>query len=347
MHLTINVDLAKSLYLDERGDRVLTNKRGLDYFFIGGIEIFNKDKAEIVNFVREFKVALHPEENPELWELKGAGNPEFVSKDKQKAEQERKWIEWAKALSNSSLKYKVYGSFIKLSDYKKVSPVATEKEIIKKAFIDVAYKFANYGCVNRYLGEGRTFNVEVYPGSFYFDNVNNLQEESIEEAFKEYPDYEAHLAEGICIDRKMKYMKNEDYNLDDEVMMQFVDMQIYALTRLLCPSRGKDLDAANILMNFEQYVYMLPKLKDQTLKLTTQELKDISEHFYKVVPVFHDLQHRFQRFGYKNGTLFSSLSLIAEQSHDEFGFEASICISSLACLRVPNSKIYNILNNYE
>ena len=180
MKLAVNVDLAKSIYLDERGDRNPQVKSNLDYFFIGGVEVFNRDKAALVEFVQGFKTELYPEHDPSSWELKGASNPTFInnpefSKDDnnklQKAATEIKWVRWAKAINKSNLDYKLYGCFVKLSDFKDKFPDCTEKDVIKAAFINVAYKFVNFGCVQHHVEIDRTWDYTIFPSQFYFDNV--------------------------------------------------------------------------------------------------------------------------------------------------------------------------------
>ncbi|MEZ9679868.1 DUF3800 domain-containing protein [Vibrio splendidus] len=354
MKLAVNVDLAKSIYLDERGDRNPNVTSTLDYFFIGGVEVFNRDKKRIIDFVRSFKIELYPDRDPDGWELKGASNPSFF-KNKElsnednrkldKAAAENKWSRWSKALRTNRLEYKLYGSFVKLSDFKEKFPECTEKDVIKSAFVNVAYKFVNFGCVQRDLDENRLWDYIIYPSTFYFDNVTNLQEKSVLEAFKEYPEHYPHIANGFCVGNNLNFITNENYNDDDEIMMQFVDMQIYALSRFLSPSRGKAQNSANILINFEEYVYKLPQIKDQTLKLDDNELRRISELHYNVVPIFHDIQNRFHRYGWKDGRPATSLALIADDTYEDFGFEAHVIMQKFSGMfKLPEGELFNKLN---
>ncbi|MFM2615587.1 hypothetical protein [Vibrio campbellii] len=354
MKLAVNVNLAKSIYLDERGDRNPQVKSNLDYFFIGGVEVFNHDKVAIVEFVRRFKLELYPEHDPSNWELKGASNPDFINNPElskennsklQKAAAEIKWTRWAKSIENSRLNYKIYGCFVKLSEFKDKFPDCTEKDVIKAAFIDVAYKFVNFGCVQRHAEIDRKWDYTILPSQFYFDNVTNLQEQSILEAFQEYPNHYPHIANGFCVGQNLNFITNENYNEDDELIMQFVDMQIYALTRFLSPSRGKNQDEANILINFEEYVYKLPQIQSQALVLPMDELRRISELHYNIVPIFHDIQNRFHRYGWKDKRVATSLSLLADKTYEDFGFEAHINMQTFSgMLKAPDGELFNILN---
>ena len=354
MKLTVNVDLAKSIYLDERGDRNPNVPSVLDYFFIGGVEVFNRDKIKIIDFVRAFKIELYPDRDPDSWELKGASNPSFITNKELSSEAngklhkvaaEKKWVCWSKALRANRLEYKLYGSFVKLSDFKEKFPGCTEKDVIKSAFVNVAYKFVNFGCVQRSLDENRSWNYVMYPSSFYFDNVTNLQEESVLEAFKEYPEHYPHIANGFCVGNNLNFITNENYNDDDEIMMQFVDMQIYALTRFLSPSRGKAQDSANILVNFEEYVYKLPQIQNQTLKLDDDELRRIGDLHYNIAPIFHDIQNRFHRYGWKDGRPATSLALIADDIYEDFGFEAHVIMQKFSGMfKLPDGELFNKLN---
>ncbi|WP_341489295.1 DUF3800 domain-containing protein [Photobacterium damselae subsp. damselae] len=353
MKLVVNADTSKSIYLDERGDRNPHAKSNLDYFFIGGIEVLNSKKQEIAGFVREFKAALYPDQDPSTWELKGASSPSFISEPSFSKEEngklhkqaaKRKWLLWAKALQNIGLDYHLHGCFIKLSDFLRANPKCTEKDVIKSAFINVAYKFVNFSCVDQLYPFDERWDYMLSPSAFYFDNVTNLQEQSILEAFKEYPEHYPHIANGFCVDNNLNFITNENYDDNDELIMQFIDMQIYALTRMLCPVRVKDKNTSNILINFEEYVYILPKLQSGELKLPTEELKDIVELYYGICPIFGDLRNRFHRYGWLRGQQATSLSLIAEKVHEDFGFEAHIDIAHFTCLKIPDGEIYKILN---
>lgn len=354
MKLAVNVDLKKSIYLDERGDRNPNVKSALDYFFIGGIEIDDKDKATITQFIRDFKTRLYPEKDSNTWELKGASNPAFIGNSSLPKEEngqlhklaaEAKWAMWAKAIKDTRLPYKIHGSFIKLSQFKANNPEATEKDIIKTGFISVAYKFVNCACVDRYLNQEMLLDYTIFPSSFYFDNVTGLQETSLLEAFQEYPEYYPHIANGFCVGQNLNFITNERFDDDDELMMQFVDMQIYALTRFLSPSRGKYNDSANILIDFEEYVYKLPLIQENELQLSADELKRISELHYNIVPLFHDIQNRFHRFGWKDGRPVTSLSLIAAEVYENFGYEAHINMQNFSgMLKPPQGPLFEILN---
>lgn len=356
MKLAVNVDLKKSIYLDERGDRNPNVKSALDYFFIGGVEVNDKDKATIIQFVRDFKAKLYPEQDSNSWELKGASNPAFIGDSNLSKEEngklhklaaENKWGMWAKAIEAARLPYKLHGSFIKLSQFKANNPAATEEDVIKTAFINVAYKFVNFACVDRHLDQNRQWDYTIFPSRFYFDNVTGLQEKAVLEAFQEYPAHYPHIANGFCVGQNLSFITNERFDDDDELMMQFVDMQIYALTRFLSPSRGKGNDSANILIDFEEYVYKLPLIQKNELQVSNDELRRISELHYNVVPLFHDIQNRFHRFGWKDERPATSLSLISDDVYENFGYEAHVNMQTFSgMLKPPQGPLFKMLNTF-
>lgn len=345
MRLLINVDRAKSLYLDERGSRKPVEGANPDFFFIGGIEIYDNQKEEVAEYVRQFKRMLYPDQDASTWELKGAKNPKFDSNGLKSAQ--AKWAKWSHYMEKISFDYKVYGSFVKLSDYLVNNPQACEKDVIKTAFLDVAKNFVNYGCIESRITTGSEAKLELLPSNFVFDNVDNLQKEAIHEAFAEHSSEFKHLSEPFAIGKNLKIIKNSNYDDTDELVMQFVDMQIYALTRFLYPIRnGVEEAKGQILVNFEEYPYLLPKLQSRELTLETSELKQISEFFSSITHLFHNIRNRFHRFGWDDSKqLVTSLSLIADQTYPNFGFEAHILMANFCnAFKYPNGTLFNKLN---
>lgn len=345
LRLFINVDRAKSLYLDERGSRKPIEGVNPDFFFIGGVEIYDSQKEEVAEFVRQFKRMLYPEQNGSTWELKGAKNPKFDSNGLKSAQ--TKWAAWSCYMNKMSFDYKVYGSFIKLSDYLVNNPQACEKDVIKTAFLDVAKVFVNCGCVESHITTCAGADLELLPSNFVFDNVDNLQEEAIHEAFAEHSSEFKHLSERFSIGKNLKIIRNSNYDDTDELVMQFVDMQIYALTRFLYPIRnGVEETKGQILVNFEEYPYLLPKLQSGELKLNTLDLKQISEFFSSITNLFHNIRHRFHRFGWNDShQQVTSLSLIADQIYVDFGFETHILMADFCNnFKYPDGALFNKLN---
>jgi hypothetical protein len=345
LKLLLNVNRAKSLYLDERGSRKPVEGANPDFFFIGGVEIYDSQKEEVAEFVRKFKHKLYSEHDGSAWELKGAKNPKFDTDGLKSAKE--KWSEWSSYMDEVSFDYKVYGSFIKLSDYLANHPQADEKDVIKTAFLDVSKVFVNCGCVEQHIGADGGTEIELLPSNFVFDNVDNLQEEAIHEAFAEHSSEFKHLSERFAIGKNLKVIKNHNYDDLDELVMQFVDMQIYALTKFLYPIRSNDDDKGNILVDFEQYPYLLPKLQAGEIEIETSELKEISEFFYSITNLFHNIRHRFHRFGWNDqNEQVTSLSLISDRTYVEFGLEAHSLMADFCNIhRYPNGSLFNKLNS--
>ncbi len=345
LRLLINVDRAKSLYLDERGGRKPLIHGSPDFFFIGGVEIYDSQKEAVAEFVREFKNRLHPEQDSSTWELKGAKNPPFDDGKLDSAK--KKWSAWSSYQNELSFDYKMYGSFIKLSDFVRNNSNAEEKDVIKAAFIDIAKVFVNCGCIEPHINENGEKELELLPSNFIFDNVDNLQEEAIKEAFSEHSSEFDYLSKQFSIGKNLKIIKNDNYDDVDELVMQFVDMQIYALTKFLHPIRTATNDKGNMLVNFEEYPYLLPKLQAGTIEIETDKLRNISEFFHSITNLFHSIRHRFHRFGWNDeGEQVTSLSLISDKTYVEFGLEAHSLMANFCNIhQYPNGPLFNKLNN--
>ncbi len=74
-----------------------------------------------------------------------------------------------------------------MSLFKESNPEATELDIIKEAFLNVTESFLNCGAIKKHRPKVEKVPFEILPSTFVFDNVDNLQETVINEAFKEYP----------------------------------------------------------------------------------------------------------------------------------------------------------------
>jgi hypothetical protein len=248
--------------------------------------------------------------------------------------------------SELSFDYKVYGSFVKLSDFATNNPKAGEKDVIKAAFLDVAKVFVNCGCIETHLNQNGEKELELLPSNFVFDNVDNMQEEAVLEAFSEHSSEFEYLSERFAIGKNLKIINNNNYDDTDELIMQFVDMQIYALTKFLYPIKTEANDKGNILVNFEKYPYLLPKLQAGTLKLGTSELREISEFFHSITNIFHSIRHRFHRFGWNDESeQVTSLSLISDKTYVEFGLEAHSLMADFCNIhKYPNGTLFNKLN---
>lgn len=344
LKLVVNVDKAKSLYLDERGERKPRMGASPDFFFIGGIEINDSQKSAVADFVRSFKKRLHPGQDHTQWELKGASNPEFDHGELSSAQQ--KWSEWSAYQNELPFEYKVYGTFVKLSEFSKVNQDAEEKDVIKAAFLEVAKLFVNSGCIQRHFNIKTGEEFELFPSNLIFDNIDNIQRESIEEAFSEHSSEFKFLSERFSIGKNLKIITNNNYDETDELIMQFVDMQIYALTKFLYPIRTLKNEKGNILVNFEKYPYIMPKLQSGEVKLSTQELKDISEFFHSITNLFHSIRHRFHRFGFnENQEQVTSLSLIADRSYVDFGLEVHSTMADFCNIhKYPSAPLFDLLN---
>lgn len=344
MQLLINVERAKTLYLDERGDRKPIKGSPTDFFFVGGVEIYNSQKEVVADYVRKFKSQLHPEQDGASWELKGANNPPFDKGGLQSAQ--KKWSEWSSYQNELSFDYKVYGSFVKLSEFAINNPDVGEKDIIKAAFLEVAKVFVNCGCIESHHNQSGEQVLELLPSNFVFDNVNNMQKEAVLEAFSEHSSEFEYLSKQFAVGKNLKIINNSNYDDIDELIMQFVDMQIYALTKFLYPIKSEANDRGNILVNFEKYPYLLPKIKAGTIELSTNELKEISEFFHSITNIFHNIRHRFHRFGWnEEGEQVTSLSLISDKIYVDFGLEVHGLMADFCNIhRYPNGPLFNKLN---
>ncbi|WP_318488606.1 hypothetical protein [Photobacterium leiognathi] len=343
MSITLDLNQSRTLYLDERGHR--TPKQGLypDFFFIGGISIADKDKPQLSKFVKDFKLSNYGDGN---WELKGAGNPSIlkgISKDQQPIEAKKKWSAWSQAISSLDVQYELYGTFVKLSDYHRSHPNSNEKDVIKAAFLSVVDKFVKYGCSNSHY-DG---NSEIYPSSIIFDNIDGIQKEAINEAFEQSKISKPILSNMFKIGGNIDYVKNNDFNLVDELIMQFVDMQIYALTRFLNPIQSKkEIDRLNILVDFEEYAYLLPKLQSGEETRTNEQLLKIVQFFNSITPLFQHLRYKLKVFGIDNDEIVTSLTIVGDKEYLGFAIEANAEMADFCNLmKYPTKELFTYLNN--
>lgn len=146
--------------------------------------------------------------------------------------------------------------------------------------------------------------------------------------------------------RGARPISNGDYDSEESLIMQFVDMQIFALTKFLAPTISALDGSENILVNFENYAY---QLKANTLPTDTQKLLEIVKFNGKINPLFHHLRHRILKINYdKNGELITSLSLTSDRTYQDFGSEADDMMFNFCNIfERRKGKYYRMLNSIE
>lgn len=305
----------KILLLDERGARTLRDPKSR-FYFLGGISLSEDQLMKLAKSVREFKQHLHPGTDVNSWELKGASSS-IGKNDVENAR--RKWKLWAAFLDRLEVAYTIHGCFIILEsfcrNYCDGNHEILERSVIEKAFSTVVARYASTSLVrvsSLPYNQPEVELVEITPTKIVHDCVDGLQKEASETAIQKVASKIPFLAghAGLTI------LPSEDVSTDEAVAMQFVDMQIYALTRYCAPS----VDTKNILVDFEQYprdflsgeVHAYAELPDRG--------RSIVERFYHLAPIFHHIRHRIRKGWFdRQGNSISTVALIDDDVHENFG----------------------------
>lgn len=351
----INCYKTRSLYLDERfGFRKNSNGRKEEhYYFVGGIEILDDEKKELINFVRSFKTELidkikvengiQEDNYIDNWELKAKENPSFIKTESGQALRfaQLKWKLWSKKLDKINLNYKFYGTFVEEDSYRKDKREYNKKDMMSIAIQDVISKFYAMSCVKKFPKDrllDEKYEYEFYPSLVVFDNVDNEQEEALEDAKNRLEEKFGYLKTYFGIGRNLSQVKNINFDEEDELLMQFVDMQIFALTRFIVPQND------NILVNLERFQKM------QATKIFPEDKMEIVEadkDFSSMSLIYHHLRFKMKRFGWNpNMEQETSLGLIGDKRYTDFELEFhGTTADFFNIFKEPNGKGFKLLRD--
>jgi hypothetical protein len=253
-----------TLYLDEREDK--------EHLFIGGCLVPDFNAHLLDDELNTFKKTFRPELNASDWFLKGSGSwVTNVGIQKETMEEAlSRWILWAKFLKTLSSFYRFHSVSIDKEKiiYKETKPKKINVERYQRA----------YEALFKTLEQNRFSKIRVVT-----DNVEEAQLTGLQEAIKN---------SSSILEKEIELyppVSKKDFSSNFSHWLQFVDMQIYALSRFIFPS------GCNVLMDFEKYSYELSNgnftISNDSGELMKQRLM-VSKYFI-LRDIFHHLRHRF------------------------------------------------------
>lgn len=300
------------LFIDERD---ITSKNG-DAFFLGGILTEKTLLDEINKFTVNFKKKFRPDLNPHKWFLKGSGewiNENFESQKESKSEALLRWLLWSEEIEKLDTKYNFHATTT-LIDKLTYTHTNKKKKKQKAEYLTIAF-------------ENLLITLLPYKYSkinIVTDNIENIQKDVFENIFNN--------SRNKFNLQKFEIIKKDDFASLYSNILQFVDMQIYALSRFIMPT-----DSGHILMNFEEYVM---EYSHKTISNTVKD-KGIN-YIHEIASKHHIIAKLYHHFRWKisqnyhlvelDDEALSSVILISDVTHLNFGYSV-------------NSNIYYFLNH--
>lgn len=300
------------LFIDERK---ITSKNG-NAFFLGGILTEKTLLEELNKFTINFKKKFRSDLNPNKWFLKGSGewiNESFESQKESKNEALSRWLLWSNEIEKLDTKYNFHATttLIDKLEYTHTNKKKKKQEVeyLTRAFENLLttllpYKYSKINIVT--------------------DNIENTQKEVFEKVFNN--------AKRNYNLQKFEIIKKNDFASVYSNILQFVDMQIYALSRFIMPT-----DSGNILMNFEEYAM------EHSNKTIFDTAKNKGNYYiHQIASKHHIIGKLYHHFRWKisqnyhlvelDDEALSSVILISKEKHLNFG-------------SIVNSNIFHFLNN--
>ncbi|AVT49761.1 hypothetical protein [Shewanella baltica] len=307
------------LYLDEREND--------KYLYIGGCLVNRVSSPTLVQPFLNFKNYYRPELNPKDWYMKGSG--EWLIKGSKFAESKdeafTKWILWTKFLKILKTPYAFHSITIDKIKF-------SHKEKSNKNKNIELYREA-------YLALLKTLEIQRYSKiSIVTDNIEGAQFKGYLEAVEQSDS----ILENKIIGKSP--VSKSDFFSEHSCWLQFVDMQIYALSRFIYPS------GHNVLMNFEKYAYDLginnwkaPETHEDLLELKVKE----SSYF-----ILKDLYHHLRLRSKKNihspnyQSPISTMVLITNKEYLNFAEDVDKAIHEFCNRNVAKEKITFSIDRY-
>lgn len=299
-----------TLYLDEREND--------EHLFIGGILLESSDSTQIKTSLDLYKNKFRPELLENSWFLKGSGS--WLSSDGSHIESSyealTRWLLWAKHLKTIDTYYQFHSCSLNKARF-----VGTEKSRRKQ---NIERYQTVYKALFKTLEQLRFCNITIIT-----DNVEGAQYTGLQNAISE--------ANGKLVSNLnlIPPIPKEDFSSTNSACLQFVDMQIYAMSRFIFPSGN------NVLMDFEKFAYEHSQgtIHQTMKKLNVQDQFFMAAKYYIIKDIFHHLRHRIIKNllspNYDNPV--SSMSIISENEYLNFGSDVDSAIHKFCTM--PNSSI--------
>lgn len=301
-----------TLYLDERFDKQFT--------FIGGSLFDDRVIENTANFVLEFKNKFRPEMQPNEWMLKGSGKWIYLDKEitESKFEALTRWVLWAKSINLADLNFDFHSVTLLNKKYQYKSKNKRDKNIEKfEVLFDEIFDS---------LKVHKNARIRIVT-----DNMKGAQLAGFENSCEKYK--EKLNISGVSI------IEKQDFSSQESLLLQFVDMQIYAMSRYIVPSNG------NILMDFEEFAM---EHTNGTIHSTAKNKGDFYLHF--MAAKYHILKSIFQKtrltirknqFFEKSNIPESSCRLLSNIKHRNFGDTIDQSIHAF-CTNPSNASMLDI-----
>lgn len=278
-----------TLYIDERFIGSMT--------FIGGVLVDNSCVPAIADFVKHVKSEFRPELEPAEWLIKGSGDWIQGSKQHKESKMEAitRWILWSRALEKHKLSFDFHSATVLNKKYDFKSKNKRDKNIEKFEVL--------FDSIFTSLKAYHDAKIRVVT-----DNVEGAQKLAFDRSIEKAKSH-------MKIDGQI--LKKDDYASLDSCLMQFVDMNIYPMSRFLMPQNN------NILMDFENFAF---EHVNGTIHRTLQEKGNLYVHYlaakYKILSeLFHVLRHSIRKNQYFPGSqeAESTCHLLSDRVHLNFG----------------------------
>ena len=300
-----------TLYIDERFVKSMT--------FVGGVLVTDAQAKAISDFVASIKMEFRPSLQVDEWLIKGSGDwlHGEVEKKETKMEALTRWILWSRGIEKAKLKFDFHSATILNKKYKFESTNKRSKNIEKfevvfdSLFSSLkAYKDCNIRIV--------TDNIEGAQKTAFYNSISKAKAEF-------------NITESILV--------KDDFGSIDSCLMQFVDMNIYPMSRFLMPQNN------NILMDFENFAL---EHVEGTIHKTLEDKGNLYMHFisakYKILSkLFHVLRHSIRKNQYFQGSLTpeSSCHLLSDKVFLNFGANVDAAVHSF-CTNPKDAKLMDL-----
>lgn len=311
------------LIIDEREDQ--------ENLFIGGVLISRADLKELKLFVNKFKKKFRPELNEDSWFLKGSGKCLFENekgkvdeRSDSKEEALTRWVLWSKSLTDLKIYYQFHSCTLAKNKY-----IPRENSTRKKNIERYAVAYEN---LFDSLEQHKYSKIQIIT-----DNLEGAQRTALEEVSEKYLGRYNNLSEKPLIAPK------KDFSTEISLALQFVDMQIYAMSRFIYPS-GK-----NVLMDFENIAQESARgnLENVIKTKGDYEVHLMDAKYHIISDIFHHLKNKFiTNLCSPNYEMpISSMVLVTNVIYRNFGYDVSKAVFDFC--NIPQREITFDLTIYE
>lgn len=275
------------LLIDEREDPT-------GFMFIGGILIARDDLEKVKRFMIKFKKKFKPNLKPSGWFLKGSGTHEGETKDSLDHALTR-WLLWSKHLGACNFHYQFHSCSLNKNKY---HPSSTNKKYRNIEFYKVLYE----GLFDS-LEQHKFSKIEIVT-----DNIEGAQLTAFNDVVSSYQTTKIKLLTAKAPIRKGDLSSFESFTL------QFVDMQIYAMSRFIYPS------GSNVLMDFEKFSYAHSSGKIFEIN-DDHAVNIMAAKYYIISDMYHHIRNKIKTniCSPNFNEPISTMALISDKIHRNFG----------------------------